>query len=744
MKMKVHAKKIISITTATLMTFSTLQLSALAATVEKTDDYDTSGATVFDFSDSDITVTKGDYTGYKTKGTALTINSAGTYIVSGSCSDGSITVKKGTTGVTLIMNGLTLTSDSTAPIACNKSSEVTIIAADGTTNTLTDSVNNNDDNYPDNENAENAVIKCKDGSQVTISGDGTININANGKNGIKSGSTTEEEGEASLTIEDVTLNITSTAGDAINAEQLLNVASGSLTINADDDGIHCDYILNIGADGTDGPSIKVTDCYEGLEGATLNIYSGDINIHAEDDCLNAANSDLTDYAFSLNISGGDLYMDTTSGDGIDSNGTLTISGGSTEVWTANTADNQPLDADDTISITGGTVLAAGGSAGMGMQLSADQPYVVYGSGSGNGMGGMGGQPGMPGNNQANGQALSITSGSTVQIVDADGNVIGTGTAACNASYLIFSSDGLTEGTSYQLTSGSSTLASATAQTGESNSDQQPGGQPGNNGGSNQPPNGQPGNNDGSNQPPSKPDGSDGSTQPPNKPDGSDDSTQPPSKPDGSDSSTPSTPDNSGSDSGNSGSDNSGSDSGNSGSDSSDSGNSGSDSGSSDSNNSGSDNSGNSSGNSDSSNSSDASDTVHADGLADQAAADGNWYYYVDGKIATSVTTVAKNKNGWWYVKNGKVDFSCNSVEKNQNGWWYIRGGKVDFSYTGVAKNANGWWRIVNGKVDFSYNGIAQNANGWWYIKNGKVDFSYNGTVKYNNRTYSVTNGKVKM
>ena len=161
------------------------------------------------------------------------------------------------------MDGLTLTSDDTAPLACNKSTEVTIVAADDSTNTLTDSANNNDDNYPDNENAENAVIKCKDGSQITICGGGTLNINANGKNGIKSGCTTEEEGEASLTIEDATLNITSTAGDAINAEQLLTVASGDLTIDADDDGIHCDYILNIGAAGTDGPTIDVTDCYEG-------------------------------------------------------------------------------------------------------------------------------------------------------------------------------------------------------------------------------------------------------------------------------------------------------------------------------------------------------------------------------------------------------------------------------------------------------------------------------------------------
>ena len=41
---------------------------------------------------------------------------------------------------------------------------------------------NNDDNYPDNADAENAVLKCKDGSQVTISGSGTLKIIANGKN----------------------------------------------------------------------------------------------------------------------------------------------------------------------------------------------------------------------------------------------------------------------------------------------------------------------------------------------------------------------------------------------------------------------------------------------------------------------------------------------------------------------------------------------------------------------------------
>ena len=354
--------------------------------------YDTDGATAFTFTDIAITAKDGDYTGYGIDGTALTIEAAGTYIVSGSCQSGSITVKKGVTGVTLVLSGLTLTADGTAAIACNKSSGVTIVAQDGTTNILSDTETNNDDSYPDNTDAENAVIKCKDGSQVTLCGSGSLTVNANGKNGIKSGATTDEEGEAWLVIRDLTLTISAPVNDAINAEASLTILSGDLTIDAGDDAVHSDYYLTVGAAGTDGPTITVNSCNEGLEAADLSIAGGNITIHAGDDCLNAANSDLTGYAFTLSISGGTLVMDTTSGDGIDSNGTLSISGGTVVVWTNSTADNQPLDADGALSITGGTVLAAGGSAGMGLTLSGDsQPYVMFGS---TGMGGMGG--GRPG------------------------------------------------------------------------------------------------------------------------------------------------------------------------------------------------------------------------------------------------------------------------------------------------------------------------------------------------------------
>lgn len=106
------------------------------------------------------------------------------------------------------------------------------------------------------------------------------------------------------------------------------------------------------------------------------------------------------------------------------------------------------------------------------------------------------------------------------------------------------------------------------------------------------------------------------------------------------------------------------------------------------------------------------------GLSDTKDADGNWYYYENGKKSNK-TTVAKNVNGWWHVVNGKVDFTSNTVAKNENGWWKIKNGKVDFDFTGIAQNNNGIWYCKEGKVDFNYNGtLTARVN----VSGGKVQF----------------------
>ena len=388
--------------------------------------------TEIQFSDGKIAAASAD--GVEIDGTDLTITDAGTYVLYGSCADGSVTVEKGTDGVTLVLNGLTLTSETTAPIVCGKGSEVTIEVAAGTENTLTDTESNNDESG--NADAENAVIKCKDGSQVVLCGAGTLNVQANGKNGIKSGATTED-GEASLTIRDLTLNIDAPVNDAL----------------------HCDYTLNIGAEGTDGPSVTVTSCNEGLEGAAVNVFSGSISIQSTDDCINAANADLSGYSYELNIFGGTITAHSDSGDGFDSNGDLTISGGSVTVWTANAADNEPLDADGTVTVSGGTTEMPGENVQNGQPSAGGQPDGKEPSG-GEELPNGEDRPAQSGF----GGASLLTQNNSFTIANSDGAVLYTGEVVYNASFVFFSSADLSDGESYTLTSGETQTESA-AQTG---------------------------------------------------------------------------------------------------------------------------------------------------------------------------------------------------------------------------------------------------------------------------------------
>lgn len=386
-------------------------------------------------------ITTADDSGLSIDGTSLTINAAGTYLLSGSCEDGSVKVQKGTTGVVLALDGLTLSSQTTAPLICAKSTEVTIEAAAGTVNTLSDTEANNDGS--NDSNTENAVIKCKDGSQVVLCGTGELILQANGKNGIKSVASTKTEGDASLTIRELTLTIDAPVNDAVNAESILNVENGTLEISAGDDALHSDGELNIGADGTDGPSISITSCYEGLEGTVVNIFSGDIDLQSTDDCINAADSNQPNGDFQINITGGSITASTSNGDGFDSNGDLIISGGSVAVWTANAADNEPLDADGTVTISGGTVLAAGESSGMGIHLEASQPCVIFSGDSSEGGGFR--------------QTALLTNGSSFSILSDDQTTLYSAEAMCSVSYIIFSSPDLTE-------SGSCTLSSEDTET----------------------------------------------------------------------------------------------------------------------------------------------------------------------------------------------------------------------------------------------------------------------------------------
>ncbi len=235
--------------------------------------------------------------------TTVTISEAGTYILTGSASNAQVIIDADTeTKIQLVLDDLTLSCKSSAPIYVRKADKVFITLADGSSNTLatTGEFVAIDDNNID------AVIFSKD--DLTLNGSGSLTINSPYGHGIVSkddlvvtgGTYTMTcakhglSGKDSVRILDGTFDLTVTK-DGIHASNdddenlgYIYIAGGTFTINSDDDGMHADSTLYI-EDGT----IDIQKSYEGLEGQTITILDGDIDIVSSDDGINAANGSVS-------------------------------------------------------------------------------------------------------------------------------------------------------------------------------------------------------------------------------------------------------------------------------------------------------------------------------------------------------------------------------------------------------------------------------------------------------------------
>lgn len=267
----------------------------------------------------------------------------------------------------------------------------------------------------------------------------TANVTAGGGSSAKADSDTGTKGIKSggdMQIVDGTYVIDS-CDDAIHTNGSVSIEGGSFTVSTGDDGIHADETVTV----SDG-SIGITKCYEGIEGAVVNITGGDISINASDDGLNAAGGrDQSGFggrpdnfgnnsSYAINISGGRIEIN-ASGDGIDSNGSLCISGG--EVYVSGPTDNGngALDYDGSASITGGTVIAAG-SSGMAQNFGSESTQ---------------------------GSMLLTFSQATegsVTLCDADGNVLAQYTPQKQYSCVVVSSPSLVLNGTYTVTAGTQT------------------------------------------------------------------------------------------------------------------------------------------------------------------------------------------------------------------------------------------------------------------------------------------------
>ncbi|MBO5258930.1 MAG: Ig-like domain-containing protein [Agathobacter sp.] len=116
------------------------------------------------------------------------------------------------------------------------------------------------------------------------------------------------------------------------------------------------------------------------------------------------------------------------------------------------------------------------------------------------------------------------------------------------------------------------------------------------------------------------------------------------------------------------------------------------------------------------------------------------YYYEDGQVKISLTTLVKDGGTWYYVKNGFVSGVYTGLVKYNGIWYYIKNSKVDFSYTGLCRFSGQWFYVKNGVLGWNYTGLCKYNGSWFYVKNSVLDWSYTGLCKYSGSWFYVKNG----
>ncbi len=161
-------------------------------------------------------------------GGSFVISKGGFYTLTGDLSDGQIKVAvPKTEEITLIFKNFTASSTKTAPIYIDSCDKATIELAAGTVNTLTDASIYQFANPGDDK--PNACIYSAD--DLTIKGDGTLNITANYNNGIGC--------KNDLRIKNGTITVTA-PNNILKGNDSVSIEGGNITLSGGEDAIKSD------------------------------------------------------------------------------------------------------------------------------------------------------------------------------------------------------------------------------------------------------------------------------------------------------------------------------------------------------------------------------------------------------------------------------------------------------------------------------------------------------------------------
>lgn len=447
--------------------------------------YDEENSTVIKLSDDSTTC---DSDAVQISGNTVTIIDEGTYILSGTLTDGMVIVDaEDTDKVQLVLDGVDITSAESATIYVREADKVFITTASDSQNTLT-----NGGTYTaiDDNNIDAAIFSKSD---LTLNGAGSLTITAKAGHGVVS--------KDDLVLTSRTYQIDA-ASHGLSGKDSVRIAGGSYTIVSGKDGIHAENAddTSLGfvylADGTfditsDGDGISAGNWLQADGGVyTVKAGGGSENVQKSDgewqfgpgqqtESTDTTEEDTVSMkaikaAGELILKGGKYSLDSAD-DTIHSNANITISDGE---FTLASGDDG-IHADSATTISGGTIditESYEGIEGLSIDITGGETYVSGPTNDGNSAldyngtgtvtGGIfiaAGSSGMAenfGDSSTQGVMMvtvnSQAAGSAVSLSDSSGNELVSWTPEKEYTSVIISCPEITTGQEYTLTTGSDT------------------------------------------------------------------------------------------------------------------------------------------------------------------------------------------------------------------------------------------------------------------------------------------------
>lgn len=196
----------------------------------------------------------------------LSITEAGTYILSGSF-DGQIYVDSKGSEIRLVLNGVSVTNDSHAALLIEKAAKVTLTLKEGTENSFTDGA---EYDLADSEDNTDAAVFSR--ADLTVNGDGSLNVTGNYKHGIV--------GKDTLTVTGGDISVNAVSG-GIYGKDCVKISGGNIGVTAGSNGIRAtnDEDAELGFVAISGGTINVSAAGDGIEAETvMQIDGGDISV----------------------------------------------------------------------------------------------------------------------------------------------------------------------------------------------------------------------------------------------------------------------------------------------------------------------------------------------------------------------------------------------------------------------------------------------------------------------------------